>query len=67
MKYEVDRLKDCVAKEVIITDTIAIPEEKRFDKLVQISVAELLAYTIESIENDLPVSDVFQHFDFKGE
>ena len=23
----VDRLKDCVAKEVIITDTIAIPEE----------------------------------------
>ena len=63
----VDRLKDCVAKEVIITDTIAIPEEKRFDKLVQISVAELLAYTIESIENDLPVSDVFQHFDFKGE
>lgn len=62
----VDRLKDCVAKEVIITDTIAIPEEKRFDKLVQISVAELLAYTIESIENDLPVSDVFQHFDFKG-
>ena len=63
----VDRLKDCVAKEVIITDTIAIPEEKRFDKLVQISVAELLAYTIESIENDLPVSDVFKHFDFKGE
>lgn len=63
----VDRLKDCAAKEVIITDTIAIPEEKRFDKLVQISVAELLAYTIESIENDLPVSDVFQHFDFKGE
>lgn len=63
----VERLNDCVAKEVIITDTIAIPEEKRFDKLVQISVAELLAYTIESIENDLPVSDVFKHFDFKGE
>lgn len=63
----VERLNNCVAKEVIITDTIAIPEEKRFDKLVQISVAELLAYTIESIENDLPVSDVFKHFDFKGE
>lgn len=63
----VERLENCVAKEVIITDTIAIPEEKRFDKLVQISVAELLAYTIESIENDLPVSDVFKHFDFKGE
>lgn len=62
----VERLQDSVAKEVVITDTIAIPEEKKFDKLVEISVAELLAHTIESIENDLPVSDVFQRFDFKG-
>lgn len=62
----VQRLTDCVAKEVVITDTIAIPEDKRFEKLVQISVAELLAHTIESIENNLPVSDVFTQFDFKG-
>ena len=61
----IDRLKDCVAKEVVITDTIAIPEEKKFDNLVEISVAELLAHTIESIENNLPVSDVFIQFDFK--
>lgn len=54
----VERLKNCVAKEVIITDTIAIPEEKKFDKLVQISVDELLAHTIENIENDLPVSEI---------
>ncbi len=60
------RLQDCVAKEVIITDTIAIPEEKKFDKLVQISVAELLAHTIESIENNLPVSDVFNQYKFKS-
>ena len=62
----IQRLNDCVAKEVVITDTIAIPEDKEFDKLVQISVAELLAHTIESIENNLPVSDVFTQFDFKG-
>ena len=43
-----------------------IEEDKEFDKLVQISVAELLAHTIESIENNLPVSDVFTQFDFKG-
>ena len=61
----IDRLKDCIAKEVVITDTIAIPEEKKFDNLVEISVAELLAHTIESIENNLPVSDVFIQFDFK--
>ncbi|MCD7950654.1 MAG: ribose-phosphate pyrophosphokinase [Erysipelotrichaceae bacterium] len=61
----VERLQACPATEVVITDTIAIPEEKHFDKLVQVSVAELLAYTIESIENNLPVSDVFKHFEFK--
>lgn len=60
----VDRLSACPAKEVVITDTIAIPEDKKFNKLVEISVAELLAHTIESIENNLPVSDVFTQFDF---
>ncbi|MEG0275545.1 MAG: ribose-phosphate pyrophosphokinase [Coprobacillus sp.] len=60
----VERLSTCVAKEVVITNTIAIPEEKKFDKLVEISVAELLAHTIESIENNLPVSDVFTQYDF---
>ncbi|MEG0365613.1 MAG: ribose-phosphate pyrophosphokinase [Coprobacillus sp.] len=60
----IERLSNCKAKEVVITDTIAIPEEKKFDKLVEISVAELLAHTIESIENNLPVSDVFTQYDF---
>ncbi|MEG0367130.1 MAG: ribose-phosphate pyrophosphokinase [Coprobacillus sp.] len=60
----VERLENCVAKEIVITDTIAIPESKKFDKLVEISVAELLAHTIESIENNLPVSDVFIQYDF---
>ena len=60
----VERLENCEAKEIVITDTIAIPEDKKFSKLVEISVAELLAHTIESIENNLPVSDVFIHYDF---
>lgn len=58
------RLQDCAAKEVVITDTIAIPEDKKFDKLVQVTVADLLAHTIENIENDLPVSDVFKQYNF---
>jgi ribose-phosphate pyrophosphokinase len=60
----VERLSNCCAKEVVITDTITIPEEKKFDKLVQVTVADLLAHTIEQIENDLPVSDVFKKYDF---
>lgn len=57
----VERLSTCAAKEVVITNTIEIPQDKKFDKLVSVSVAGLLAHTIENIENDLPVSDVF-HF-----
>lgn len=59
-----ERLQNCAAKEVVICDTITIPEEKQFDKLVQVTVADLLAHTIENIENNLPVSDVFTQYNF---
>lgn len=59
-----DRLQKSKAKEVVITDTIAVPEDKKFDKLVIVSVAELLAKTIEHIENRLPVTDVFKDYGF---
>ena len=60
----IERLSTCAAKEVVITNTIEIPQEKKFDKLVSVSVAGLLAHTIENIENDLPVSDVFTQYDY---
>lgn len=59
----IEKLSTCAAKEVVITNTIEIPQEKKFDKLVSVSVAGLLAHTIENIENDLPVSDVFTQYD----
>lgn len=59
----IERLSTCAAKEVVITNTIEIPQEKKFDKLVSVSVAGLLAHTIENIENNLPVSDVFTQYD----
>lgn len=59
----VERLSTCAAKEVVITNTIEISQDKKFDKLVSVSVAGLLAHTIENIENDLPVSDVFTQYD----
>ena len=45
----IERLSTCAAKEVVITNTIEIPQEKKFDKLVSVSVAGLLAHTIENI------------------
>lgn len=61
----VERLSSADVEEIIVTDTIKLSEEKIFPKLKFVSVARLLAKTIESIENHLPVSDVFIEFSFK--
>ncbi|WP_281679017.1 ribose-phosphate diphosphokinase [Eggerthia catenaformis] len=61
----VERLQNSKAKEIVITDTIALPEQKKIDKISIVTVAELLAHTIENIENDLPVSDVFKQYNME--
>ncbi len=60
----IERLSNSQAKEVVVTDTINIPESKKFDKLVEVTVADLLGHTIESIVNDLPVSIVFNRYNY---
>ncbi|MBT3464596.1 ribose-phosphate pyrophosphokinase [archaeon] len=45
----VKRLNDCAAKEVIFTNTIDIPNEKRFPKLKVLHISKLLAKTIKAI------------------
>ncbi len=57
-----ERLQNCSAIEVVVTDTIAVSEEKKFPKLSIVSVDSLLAKTIEHVENNLPVSNVFEEF-----
>lgn len=61
----IERLKNCDAKEIVVTDTIPLTEEKKFDKMKVVTVAELLAHTIENIENNLPVSDVVLSYGWK--
>lgn len=45
----VDRLRDCGAKEIVLMDTVPIPEEKRLDNMTVLSVAPLLAAGIRSV------------------
>lgn len=45
----VERLKNSQIKEIVVTDTILIPEEKKFDKLKILSVSHIFA---EAIKND---------------
>jgi ribose-phosphate pyrophosphokinase len=60
---------DCVKKitnspidKVIVTNSVNIPEEKRFDKLEIVSAAQLLADAIMRIHNEESISKIF---DFK--
>jgi len=46
--------------EVVCTDTVALPEEKMFSKLTQLSVAKLLGQGIINIIDDQGVSTLFQ-------
>lgn len=45
----VERLRDCGAREIILMDTVPVPQEKRLDNMTVLSVAPLLAAGIRSV------------------
>jgi ribose-phosphate pyrophosphokinase len=53
------RLNDAPIKEVAVTDTIAIPEERRPNKLCVLSVGELLSKAIRFTHAEQSVSSLF--------
>ena len=55
----VELLKNTPFTEVIITDTIEIPENKKFDKLTILSTDNLFAETIKRIASDQSISNLF--------
>lgn len=55
----VEKLKNCKAKEIILTDTIPISEEKKFDKLKIYSLAEILAQVIKRIYDKKSLGELF--------
>ena len=54
-----ERLATCGAKEVIATDTLPIPEDKRFENLTVLSIAPLLAQTIQEVFENGSVTSLF--------
>ena len=54
-----DRLNASVIKEVVVTDSIQVPEEKTGGKIVQVSVDQLMAEAIRRIHENRSVSPLF--------
>ena len=54
-----DRLNASVIKEVVVTDSIQVPEEKTGGNIVQVSVDQLMAEAIRRIHENRSVSPLF--------
>lgn len=57
------RLEDSDLEEVVVTDSIVVPEECMFDKLTILSVTGLVGDAIEMIEKDESISSLFTERD----
>ena len=58
----IDRLKESGAREVVLTDTVPIPDEKRWDGLTVLSIAPLLASAIRAVFEDGSVAELFDTY-----
>ncbi len=55
----VERLQNSGVEQVVVTNTLPLPPEKRFDKLVVLSVAPIIARAIHAVFEDTSVSEIF--------
>ncbi|MER2174554.1 MAG: ribose-phosphate diphosphokinase, partial [Carnobacterium sp.] len=56
----IERIQNSVIKQLIVTDSIYLPEEKKIDKIVEVSVSTLLANAITRIHENRSVSPLFE-------
>ncbi|MGL4905048.1 MAG: ribose-phosphate pyrophosphokinase, partial [Cetobacterium sp.] len=56
----IERLQASSLKEVIITDSISLPESKKIDKIKVVSVDVILAEAVRRIVNNESVSELFE-------
>ncbi|HEX9122444.1 MAG TPA: ribose-phosphate diphosphokinase [Actinomycetota bacterium] len=56
----VQLLEEAPIREVVVTNTMPIPEEKQFDKLRILSIAPLIADALRAVFEDTSVSEIFR-------
>jgi ribose-phosphate pyrophosphokinase len=55
----IERLNDSVICEIVVTDTIQLPDDKKSPKITQLSIGPLLGQSILHIVKDEPISQIF--------
>ena len=55
----VQKIEEAPIKEVVVTNTVPIPEEKRIGKLTILSIAPIIASAIRAVFEDTSVSEIF--------
>ncbi|NWQ44539.1 ribose-phosphate diphosphokinase [Bacillus sp. EB106-08-02-XG196] len=55
----IERIQNSKIKELVITNSIALPEEKKTDKIINLSVAPLLGEAIIRVHEEQSVSTLF--------
>ena len=56
----IEEIKKSDIKELVVTNTIPVREEKRIDKIKVLSIAPLFAEAIKRINEASPISDLFE-------
>ncbi|MFD1031345.1 ribose-phosphate diphosphokinase [Metaplanococcus flavidus] len=56
----VQKIEESALTELVVTNTIHVPEEKRTPKITILSVAPLMAEAIEHVHNEKPVTPLFE-------
>ena len=56
----IERLNESTIKKIIVTDTIAIPEDKQIDKMKIVTVANIFGEAVNRVHNGESVSALFE-------
>ena len=54
----ISRIKKSAIKELVITNTVPLPKEKRIDKIKVLSIAPLFAESIKRINEGRPLGEI---------
>ena len=55
----IERIKNSGIKEMVVTNTVPVPEEKRIDNITVLSIAPLFAEAIKRINEEKPLGELY--------